>query len=57
MKLIPYGRQNISSEDIKLVSDSLKSDLITTGPYVKKLEKKIISVVKKINLFIKKYKK
>lgn len=46
VKLIPYGRQSISPEDIKLVSDSLKSDLITTGPYVNKLEKKIASLLK-----------
>lgn len=46
MKLIPYGRQSISPEDIKFVSDSLKSDLITTGPYVNKLEKKIASLLK-----------
>lgn len=46
LKLIPYGRQNISFEDIKSVSDSLKSDLITTGLYVKKLEKKLISFLK-----------
>ena len=39
--LIPYGRQYISSCDIRLVSEALKEDLITTGNYVKKFENKI----------------
>ena len=46
MKLVPYGRQNISATDIKSVSECLKSDLITTGPYVKKFEKKITLLLK-----------
>lgn len=41
MKNIPYGRQYISSNDIRTVSQALKQDLITTGNYVKKLEKNI----------------
>jgi dTDP-4-amino-4,6-dideoxygalactose transaminase len=41
MKTIPYGRQYIDSHDIRLVSKALKEDLITTGSYVKKFEKKI----------------
>ena len=41
MKIIPYGRQYIDSQDIRLVSKALKEDLITTGRYVKKLESKI----------------
>jgi len=41
MKIIPYGRQYIDSQDIRLVSKALKEDLITTGYYVKKLEDKI----------------
>ena len=41
MKIIPYGRQYIDSQDIRLVSKALKEDLITTGHYVKKLEYKI----------------
>ena len=40
-KAIPYGRQHISSDDIKLVSKALKEDLITTGSNVKKFENKI----------------
>lgn len=41
MNIIPYGRQFISANDIKLVSTALKKNLITTGDYVKKLENKI----------------
>lgn len=38
MKLIPYSRQFISREDIKMVSRSFKEDIITTGKYVTKFE-------------------
>ena len=41
MKYIPYGRQFIDKNDKNLVLNSLSNDLITTGPYVKKFEKKI----------------
>jgi dTDP-4-amino-4,6-dideoxygalactose transaminase len=41
MKIIPYGRQYIDTQDIRFVSRALKEDLITTGHYVKKFEKKI----------------
>ena len=41
MKIIPYGRQYIDREDIRLVTKALKEDLITTGRYVKKFENKI----------------
>ena len=41
MRTIPYGRQHIDSQDIRLVSEALKKDLITTGDYVKKFEKEI----------------
>ncbi len=40
MKIIPYGRQYIDIEDIRIVTKSLKQDLITTGRYVKKFESK-----------------
>jgi dTDP-4-amino-4,6-dideoxygalactose transaminase len=46
MKIIPYGRQYIDSQDIRLVSKALKEDLITTGRYVKKLESKICKFFK-----------
>lgn len=36
--MIPYGRQNISEDDIKAVVDVLKSDFLTQGPAVKKFE-------------------
>ena len=41
INFIPYGRQFIDSKDIKEVSKSLKAKLITTGKYVKILEKNI----------------
>jgi dTDP-4-amino-4,6-dideoxygalactose transaminase len=46
MKIIPYGRQYIDSQDIRLVSKALKEDLITTGLYVKKFENKISKFLK-----------
>ncbi len=46
MKTIPYGRQYIDSQDIRLVSNALKEDLITTGHYVKKFEAKISRFLK-----------
>jgi len=41
MKTIPYGRQYIDDKDIRLVSKALKENLITTGRYVDKFERKI----------------
>jgi len=38
MKLIPYSRQNIDSQDIREVIKVLKSDLITQGPKIKEFE-------------------
>ena len=46
MKLIPYGRQYIDNQDIRLVTKALKEDLITTGRYVKKFENKISQFLK-----------
>ena len=46
MKIIPYGRQYIDSQDIRIVSKALKEDLITTGLYVKKFENKISKFLK-----------
>lgn len=43
---IPYGKQTINSEDIKLVTKVLKSDYLTTGPFVEKFEN---SFKKKVN--------
>lgn len=40
MKLnIPYGRQNITDEDIDAVINSLKSDFLTQGPLINEFEK------------------
>lgn len=36
---ISYGRQNITSEDIKAVSDALQSDYLTQGPRIIEFEK------------------
>ena len=38
MKKIPYGRQNITQEDIDSVVKVLRSDFLTQGPTVKKFE-------------------
>lgn len=46
MKKIPYGRQFIDKNDKKLVLSSLTSDLITTGPFVKKFEKNLKNYLK-----------
>jgi len=46
MKIIPYGRQYIDSQDIRLISKALKQDLITTGSYVKKFENEISKFLK-----------
>jgi dTDP-4-amino-4,6-dideoxygalactose transaminase len=46
MKIIPYGRQYINSQDIKSVSNALKQDLITTGNYVKRFENNISKFLK-----------
>lgn len=35
---IPYGRQNITNEDIQAVVEVLKSDYLTQGPEIPKLE-------------------
>jgi UDP-4-amino-4,6-dideoxy-L-N-acetyl-beta-L-altrosamine transaminase len=46
MTIIPYGKQFIDRDDIKLVSKSLKQNLITTGNFVKKFENKISTLLK-----------
>lgn len=40
-KIIPYSTQSISSDDIKGVTQVLKSSFLTSGPEVEKFEKKI----------------
>ena len=36
--MIPYGRQNITDEDIKVVTEVLKSDYLTQGPNIQEFE-------------------
>ena len=45
MKRIPYGRQNITKEDIREVEKTLESDFITTGPRVDEFEKAFAAYV------------
>ncbi|HWA31031.1 MAG TPA: UDP-4-amino-4,6-dideoxy-N-acetyl-beta-L-altrosamine transaminase [Rhizomicrobium sp.] len=35
---LPYGRQLIEEDDIAAVTDALRGDLLTTGPYVERFE-------------------
>ena len=37
-KPIPYGKQNITAEDIKAVTDVLQSDFLTQGPKIEEFE-------------------
>jgi UDP-4-amino-4,6-dideoxy-N-acetyl-beta-L-altrosamine transaminase len=39
--MIPYGRQEITAEDIEAVIEALKSDFITQGPKVPQFEKAV----------------
>lgn len=41
MKTIPYGRQDISDEDIQAVINVLKSDWLTQGPMIEQFEQKV----------------
>lgn len=45
-KIIPYGRQNISKNDIESVVTILKSDYLTQGPVTVKFEKAIANYTK-----------
>lgn len=42
---IPYGKQDISDDDIQAVSDTLKSDFLTCGPRVESFENAIAEYV------------
>jgi UDP-4-amino-4,6-dideoxy-N-acetyl-beta-L-altrosamine transaminase len=44
-KPIPYGRQNITEEDIQAVIETLKSDYLTQGPKIAEFEKAFASYV------------
>lgn len=37
--MIPYGRQDITEEDIRAVADTLRSDFLTQGPAIPSFEK------------------
>jgi len=39
MNPIPYGRQHITEEDLKVVTDTLLSDFLTQGPQIAEFEK------------------
>ncbi|OYT92603.1 MAG: UDP-4-amino-4,6-dideoxy-N-acetyl-beta-L-altrosamine transaminase [Burkholderiales bacterium PBB3] len=41
MSMIPYGRQNISEQDIESVVEVLRSDFLTQGPKVPEFEKAV----------------
>src|SRR6476660_5124113 len=43
--MIPYGRQNITEEDIAEVASTLKSDFLTQGPKVKEFEEKFAEYI------------
>ena len=38
MSNIPYGRQEITQEDIKAITEAIQSDFLTQGPTVKNFE-------------------
>jgi UDP-4-amino-4,6-dideoxy-N-acetyl-beta-L-altrosamine transaminase len=40
MKIIPYGRQNITDSDIEAVTEALKGDFLTQGPKILEFETK-----------------
>ena len=44
-KLLPYGRQSISEDDIQAVTDVLRSDWLTTGPKVAEFEEALAAWV------------
>lgn len=45
MNPIPYGRQNITDEDIAAVTETLKSDYLTQGPKIVEFERKFAEYV------------
>ena len=45
MKAIPYGRQNITEEDIQAVVKTLQSDYLTQGPKIQEFEKEFAKYV------------
>jgi UDP-4-amino-4,6-dideoxy-N-acetyl-beta-L-altrosamine transaminase len=45
MKIIPYGKQNITAADIAAVSETLQSDFLTQGPKIKEFEDAFASYI------------
>lgn len=45
MNTIPYGRQNITDEDIVAVAQSLKGEFLTQGPTIEQFEKQFANYV------------
>ncbi|MGI8892264.1 MAG: UDP-4-amino-4,6-dideoxy-N-acetyl-beta-L-altrosamine transaminase [Bacteroidia bacterium] len=45
MKPIPYGKQNITKEDIEAVTETLLSDFLTQGPKIAEFEKAFATYV------------
>ena len=43
--IIPYGRQNITKEDIEAVIEALKSDYLTQGPKINEFESKFAQYI------------
>jgi UDP-4-amino-4,6-dideoxy-N-acetyl-beta-L-altrosamine transaminase len=44
-KIIPYGRQNITDEDIAAVTEVLKGDFLTQGPKIEEFERAFASYI------------
>lgn len=44
-QIIPYGKQNITQEDIEAVVETLKSDFLTQGPKVKEFEESFANYI------------
>ena len=45
MKYIPYGRQDVTEDDINEVTKVLRSDYLTQGPRVEEFENKVANEV------------
>src|SRR6056297_858317 len=45
MNVIPYGKQNITEDDIREVEKVLRSDFLTQGPKVKEFEEKFAEYI------------
>jgi UDP-4-amino-4,6-dideoxy-N-acetyl-beta-L-altrosamine transaminase len=45
MTSIPYGRQNITQEDIDAITSTLQSDYLTQGPKIKEFEEKFADYI------------